>query len=449
MRARMVRRLLACVLLLGLIASSGSGGVRAATDFAAPVFRFQWESVELNSPNFWGPLANARPGMQEPYAEATGGQRLVQYFDKARMELAGPNTVTNGLLTVEMKTGKLQIGNASFEQRLPASIGVAGDPGQAGPTYADLAKLPERSPQVPGSALTTTYSGGTFTQSNVIPTDPQLTFAQYVGDPGGRFGQYIPTAFWDYLNGLPLPWQSVMGFAISPAFGTQLVVGGVSRPVFVQAFERRVLTYTPGNPAGFAVEFGNIGQHYSQWRYGGSAPEPAPVPVPVPQPRPPTPAGAITGASLIFANGINALIARGSSVLPLGNATGTAYDETLTSESFENGTMYYLKGSRVIYVLSKTGVQLTVYASTWNEGDPNGDLVPGPRAGTYLPKRGFGKVWRENPVVQQAVGYAITDERPYVGTVQFFDRGLLIDDPASGLVWALNTAIGVWDTAPR
>ena len=39
------------------------------------------------------------------------------------------------------------------------------------------------------------------------------------------------------------------------------------RPVFMQAFERRVLTYTPGNPAGFAVEFGNIGQHYAQWRY--------------------------------------------------------------------------------------------------------------------------------------------------------------------------------------
>ncbi|MHB8647457.1 MAG: hypothetical protein ACYDAR_16870, partial [Thermomicrobiales bacterium] len=266
MQARTIRRLLVCALVVGMIGGIG-GGVRAATDFAAPVFRFQWESVELNVPNFWGPLANASPGMREPYAEAAGGTRLVQYFDKARMELAGPNTVTNGLLTVELKTGKVQVGDNAFEQRVPATIGVAGDPGQAGPTYADLAKLPERSPQIANGILTTTYASGAFVQSNVIPTDPQLALVQYVTDPGGRFGQYVPRAFWDYLNGLPLPWQSVLGFPISPAFGVQLAVGGVTRPVFIQAFERRVLTYTPGNPTGFTVEFGNIGQHYAQWRY--------------------------------------------------------------------------------------------------------------------------------------------------------------------------------------
>ena len=44
----------------------------------------------------------------------------------------------------------------------------------------------------------------------------------------------------------------------------QDVVGG---PVTV--FERRVLTYTPSNPAPFKVEMGNVGQHYLAWRYGG------------------------------------------------------------------------------------------------------------------------------------------------------------------------------------
>ncbi len=451
MRAHAIRRVLASALLAGLCAGIG-GAVQAATDFAAPVFRFQWESVELNSPNFWGPLPNASPGTQEAYLEASGGKRLVQYFDKARMELAGPNVVTNGLLTVELKTGKMQIGDNAFEQRLPATISIAGDPGQAGPTYADLAKLPERSqqsPQVPAGAVTTIFSNGMFALSSVIPTDPQLALVQYVGDPGGRYGQYVPKAFWDYLNSLPLPWQSVMGFPISGAFGTQLVVGGVARPVFVQAFERRVLTYTPGNPAGFAVEFGNIGQHYYQWRYGQAAPAPTPAPAPIPQPRPVVTATGITGAAPTFATGVTNLVAKGSSALPLGNATGAAYDETLTFQPFESGFMYYTKSSRVIYVLSKTGVQLSVYASTWNDGDPNGDLAPGARPQTSIPKRGFGKVWRENPVVQQALGFATADEEPYTGTVQFFDRGLLIDDPASGLVWALNTAIGVWDSAPR
>ena len=39
----------------------------------------------------------------------------------------------------------------------------------------------------------------------------------------------------------------------------------------MQCFERRCLTYTPANPAGWQVEAGNVGQHYYQWRYGGSA----------------------------------------------------------------------------------------------------------------------------------------------------------------------------------
>jgi len=49
-------------------------------------------------------------------------------------------------------------------------------------------------------------------------------------------------------------------------------VGGVERDVLVQVFERRVLSYTPSNPASFQVEMGNVGQHYYAWRYG-SAPD--------------------------------------------------------------------------------------------------------------------------------------------------------------------------------
>ena len=47
-----------------------------------------------------------------------------------------------------------------------------------------------------------------------------------------------------------------------------MMVGGQQQDVLVQAFERRVLTYTPANPDAFKVEMGNIGRHYFQWRYG-------------------------------------------------------------------------------------------------------------------------------------------------------------------------------------
>ena len=60
----------------------------------------------------------------------------------------------------------------------------------------------------------------------------------------------------------------VLGLPISEAYWTRVKVGGVERDVLLQAFERRVLTYTPGNPPGFQVEMGNVRLHYLRWRYG-------------------------------------------------------------------------------------------------------------------------------------------------------------------------------------
>src|SRR5690606_6135968 len=70
-------------------------------------------------------------------------------------------------------------------------------------------------------------------------------------------------------------------------------VDGEPRDVLVQAFERRVLTYTPGNPAGWDVEAGNVGRHYYEWRYmhlENPEPEPTPTEEPTnPEPEEPTP----------------------------------------------------------------------------------------------------------------------------------------------------------------
>ena len=60
------------------------------------------------------------------------------------------------------------------------------------------------------------------------------------------------------------------GYPISEAYWTTVLVAGVPQDVLVQAFERRVLTYTPSNPAGWEVEAGNVGQHYHRWRYDGA-----------------------------------------------------------------------------------------------------------------------------------------------------------------------------------
>jgi hypothetical protein len=58
------------------------------------------------------------------------------------------------------------------------------------------------------------------------------------------------------------------GYPVTEAYWASVEVGGTPTDVLIQCFERRCLTYTPDNPAGWQVEAGNVGQHYYRWRYG-------------------------------------------------------------------------------------------------------------------------------------------------------------------------------------
>jgi hypothetical protein len=258
-----------CLLLVPTVAPVG-----AAADFASPAFRTTWQVGEDLAPNFWGPLANARAGQQEPYAEASGGQRLVQYFDKGRMELTN-GTQTNGLLATELLKGQIQTGNATFQAKTPPSIPIAGDPTNTGPTYAQVGGSRALTSTAPSAlhadvrqALTMSGASGPF----VFPTnDPQATIGAY----DAATSHNVAAAFAAFRDKVGL---ATVGYAIVEPFWTSIGIRGNPANVLVQAFERRVLTYTPSNAPPFKVEFGNIGQHYYQWRYGGAA---TPLPPPV------------------------------------------------------------------------------------------------------------------------------------------------------------------------
>lgn len=252
---------------------------QAASTFAGPQFQAQWQAAEAVVPNFWGPLSLARDGQQESY---NGGQRLVQYFDKARMELAKNGTVTFGLLATELKTGKLQLGDATFEQRAPAHVNMAGDPGGAGPTYADLALLPEHDGRPSSGPPPYYWMDGKFGQAQNFPFGPEIAVSadHDLSDPSGRYRQWVFGPFWDFIQSLPLPLDQTTGYATSPLMWAKAKVGSIDRDVLLQAFERRVLTFTFTNSPATRVEFGNIGQHYYQWRYGSSPITQAVAPTP-------------------------------------------------------------------------------------------------------------------------------------------------------------------------
>jgi len=282
------------VLLLGVLAQQAAAATPA---FASSAFQKQWQTIETVRPNFWGPVlfdVPGPPGQHEPYKEAPGGTRLVQYFNKARMELTNPATgrVTNGLLTVELKSGKVQVGDTTFvpvestpgiahpePPGTPAAGKIAGD-GYDGPSYADLNQLAERDPIGPeqqadkalmaGTPMRYNAATGRFAPTTDLPPlniPPGPVYSAFVGDPGNRYGQYVFRPFYDFIRALPLSMDQTTGFPISPLIVADVSVGGKTTTVLIQAFERRVLTFNPKNVDAYKVEFGNIGRHYYEWRY--------------------------------------------------------------------------------------------------------------------------------------------------------------------------------------
>lgn len=256
------------VAMLAIALVTLSPGVQAASKYADPAFQAQWQTGEAVTPNFWGPLETAKEGQLEAYKEASGGQRLVQYFDKGRMELTN-GTVTNGLLATEIVTGRIQIGDNSFQNQAPPNISIAGDADNPAPTYAGLASkgaaLLQAATRSPGAPITTVIAAdGSIGTTNAAVSDPAMQISAY--DDATKHN--VAAGFADYRAKAGLP---TIGYAISEPFRATVKVGGTPKDVMVQVFERRVLTYTPSNADAFKVEMGNIGQHYFAWRYPNGA----------------------------------------------------------------------------------------------------------------------------------------------------------------------------------
>jgi M6 family metalloprotease-like protein len=239
----------------------------------------------------WGPEPFTgtilEPYLEGSQSETSVGLRAVRYYDKSRMEITDPRKspsddwyVTNGLLVVELITGRLQLGDNEFEQLQPAAINVAGDASDPnGPTYATFGTLLDAEPYPSGTTITTRLA-----RDGSLVDDPALaargvTAAHLVDVPGIR--HQVASPFWTFLNSSSLvdldgdlvtaplfePWFYATGYPISEAYWAEVQVAGVAHDVLMQCFERRCLTYTPDNPDGWQVEAGNVGRHYYAWRY--------------------------------------------------------------------------------------------------------------------------------------------------------------------------------------
>jgi hypothetical protein len=397
----------------------------------------------------WGPQPSE--SRQEAYKESPGGQRLVQYFDKARMEINNPNGdrnnpffVTNGRLVVEMVGGRVQTGDNQFDSVVPAEIPVAGDtPGGNidTPTYATLYRVANiggtggpGEQRAPGTQIQATLNhlGQVGTLPPGGPTlDDRTKVAVYVPETGHN----VPQAFWDFLNvrgpvydngtykeDTVVNWVFAMGYPITEPYWITIRVAGRDYPVLFQAFERRVLTYNPANPAAFQVEMGNVGLHYRDWRYA-----------PPPQSCQNTP---VRGFGRVWANqpGVAANIGCAS------EAREAVVPQTAI-QHFEGGTMIYLSNDnqdkKAILVLFNDGT-FARFDDTWDESQPATHNQT-PPAGLFEPVRGFGKVWFEatGARVRERLGWATDKEVGGAGARQRFFKGQMYWIGASNQILAL------------
>ncbi len=303
------------LLLLGAAGVLGTAHAAPTADaFARADFERVWTRTDwlvkfagLSRAWYWGP--DPRRATYEVFDEAPGHIRLVQYFDKSRMEpnvLAGQPTpepgskwaVTNGLLVVELIAGQQQLGASRFVTTRPADIPLASDADDAnGPTYTTFRRLSNTPVEYhPADDHTNGQVIALITgRDGTVRDDPtkarfNVTNAHYVAETHHN----IPTVFWAFLNSvgpvredgqvsnqtLSDPWFFATGLPISEAYWAQVKIGGQLKDVLIQAFERRILTYNPTNPAGFQVEMGNVGLHYFDWRYPHGLPAPLPTAVP-------------------------------------------------------------------------------------------------------------------------------------------------------------------------
>lgn len=286
------------ILIIVALAFQGAGAEEPSNEH----FEERWARTDYPVANgnvsrtwMWSPEAFTGE-LTEPYAQSPNGERQVQYFDKARMEITYPDAdvdslwyVTNGLLVNELINGHIQVGDNEFEPSVPADVPVAGDPDDTlGPTYATFTDLLDAEPAAEGSVYQTRLSrDGTLTVDQALG-EYNIQAAVLDEETNHRIAQ----PFWDLMNATGTVYEDgqfiegplfrnqiyATGRPVTEAYWASSKVDGVVKDVLVQCFERRCMTYTPSNEATWQVEAGNVGLHYYHWRYDTNVAPPATEP---------------------------------------------------------------------------------------------------------------------------------------------------------------------------
>jgi len=103
----------------------------------------------------------------------------------------------------------------------------------------------------------------------------------------------------------------------------------------------------------------------------------------------------------------------------------------VAEQRFQNGRMFWLQPVDQIWVMTFDDDDepiWSVYDNTFFEGDLEIDPEIEAPIDLYQPERGFGKLWRENPEVRQALGWAIEPEFGHSTRYEYHAGGTVNDE---------------------
>jgi hypothetical protein len=301
---RVFRRIITGVaVLLGCNLLLLPGSAAAATPDQVASFRQLWARTEdlvydgvVSRSWVWGPEPLDYDYTDRYRYTANGSyiQRAFRHYDKGRMEIDPRQAVGSkwyirgGTLVKELVSGRIQTSDQGEQKTLnpinvatPAEIPVVGDAQVTldTPTYATFTNYSfvkgVRAPSRVGQSVTKLINHNADTVF-YDPGDPKAQITTYEEATGHN----IPRAFTDYFKTQGLVYDAnrnkvteplfdpvyVFGYPITEPYWARVQVGGKTKMVLLQLFERRVLSYTPSNDPDWQVEMGNAGQHYLTWR---------------------------------------------------------------------------------------------------------------------------------------------------------------------------------------
>ena len=132
------------------------------------------------------------------------------------------------------------------------------------------------------------------------------------------------------------------------------------------------------------------------------------------------------------------------------NGLGLGIEEQRTvqaaEEKTQGGVLFWRQDTLTIYALRNDGTW-QAYPDTWQAGVHPESWGYAPPAGLYEPIRGFGKLWREQlGGPGGAFGWGTEPERGLSGTVQAFQKGVMLENERKDIYVLFNT--GAWVKYP-